>query len=258
MKLVMFCEAFADHRMAAGLVDRVLREEGPAWVSDLMDVDPSHVREWSHDNQDRPFFDIHAVADYLKAREIRALHGHFGGMPGDPGAYMARNIFSIVRDIARAPRDGKHHDAVFIVWDMDDQGERRRKGLEQARNEAAKLASFRIVYGCPDPEHETWLLATFEPESDEERTLLDELRRELGFCPVREAHLLDATADGAKKNPKRIADKLMGKDPERRAHCLRQPLDKLREIGETSGLRQFLNEVNQQILPMLTQSSRQM
>jgi hypothetical protein len=258
VKLVMFCESHADHRMAATLIDRVLREEGPTWVGDLMDSGPAHVREWIEDGQRRSFFDIHSVLEYIPREDrLRLPRGHFNGKPGAADAQMARNAFFLVRYLQKKWNAGKPYDAVVIVRDMDDQGKLRRIGLDQARKEASTWAAFKIVYGCPDPEQETWLLASFEPESDEERARLDELRQELGFCPVREAHKLDATADGAKKNPKRVADKLMGTDAERRARCLHQPLGKLRELGTSSGLRDFLDEVNQRILPVLNQSRRQ-
>lgn len=255
MKLILFCEARADGHMATNLVDRVLRDAGPAWVSDLMDHDPTLVRTWSNDHQQRAFFDVHAINKYMQQHKVRPLLGHFDGKPGAPGAQMARNIFSLVRALDKSSTPDAPHNAVILVWDMDDQGKLRREGLEQARTEASTWAPFRIVYGCPDPEHETWLLASFEAETEEERTKLAQLRQDLGFCPVREAHRADATQDGAKKNPKRIADELMGTDPDRRARCLTRPVDKLREVGSNSGLTTFLDEVRERIVPLATQPS---
>ena len=256
MKFVLFCESRGDERMVKGLVDRVLREEGPSWIADLMDADATHVREWSNDHQQRSFFDVHALDKYLAHHKVRPLLGHFDGKPGNAGAQMARNIFSLVRALDKSPDRGFAHNAVFVVWDMDDQGKQRREGLEQARTEASKWAAFKIIYGCPDPEHETWLLASFEPETETEREILTKLRQDLGFCPIRDAHLADATADGAKKNPKRITNNLMGDDPERRARCLQRPVDKLREVGANSGLCAFLDEVRERMLPLATISSK--
>lgn len=254
MKLILFCEAAADQRMAASLTDRVLSEEGPSWVSDLLDMAPQCVREWTTDDLQRSYFDLHALDKYLLKCKVRPPFGHFDGKPGSAGAQMARNIFSLVRSLDREARNGPKHDAVLIVWDMDDQGEARRTGLNQARTEATHWATFKIVLGCPDPEQETWLLVGFDAETEEEKRTLENLRQELGFCPVRDAHRLDATEDGAKKNPKRVADALMGTDTERRMQCLTQPLDVLRNRGAQSGLRDFLNELREHLLPLLTQS----
>lgn len=256
MRLVLFCESSADAEMAKTLVDRVLREHGPSWVGELMESDPVHVREWSNDHARRDFFDVHALDKYLQHYKVRPLQGHFDGKKGAAGAQMARNIFSIVRAMENAARDPVRHDAVCIVWDMDAQSKERRNGLEQARTEATTWASFKIVYGCPDPEQEAWILAGFEPETDEEREGFEKLRRELRFCPVRNAQLADATSDGAKKNPKRILSELIGDHHERRLRCLSSPLDTLRQTGAQSGLCAFLDEVQQQILPFVMRSSK--
>lgn len=242
--------------MAAGLTDRVLSEEGPSWVSDLMDMAPQCVREWSTDDLQRSYFDLHALDKYLRKLKVRPPFGHFDGKPGSADAQMARNIFTLVRSMDRIEKGSPKHDAVVIVRDMDNQGDDRRMGLNQARTEATQWASFKIVIGCPDPEHETWLLASFEAENNEEKQRLESLRQELGFCPVREAHLANATEDGAKKNPKRIANVLIGKDSERRSRCLTLPLDELRNRGKESRLTAFLDGLREQLLPLFTQSSR--
>jgi hypothetical protein len=44
---VMFCEARGDFRTASGLVDRVLRARGAAWLRDLLDGFPETVRAWA-------------------------------------------------------------------------------------------------------------------------------------------------------------------------------------------------------------------
>jgi hypothetical protein len=256
VKLILFCEAPADQRMAAALTDRVLSEDGPSWVSDLMDMDPKLVREWSSDDLQRSYFDLHAISKYLQKYKVRPLLGHFDGKPGSADAQMARNIFWLVRAMDRNQQSNSTHDAVLIVRDMDNQSEARRTGLNQAHTEASTWASFKIVIGCPDPEHETWLLASFDAENEEEKRRLEDLRQELGFCPVREAHLANATEDGAKKNPKRLVDVLIGKDPERRDRCLTLSLDELRNRGKESRLTAFLDELREQLLPLLTQSIR--
>jgi len=256
VKLILFCEAPADQRMAASLTDRVLCEEGDYWVSELMAMDPKLVREWSSDDLQRSYFDLHALDKYLLKHKVRPLLGHFDGKPGSADAQMARNIFSLVRSIDRNQQSSSKHDAVVIVRDMDNQSEARRTGLNQARAEASQWAAFKIILGCPDLEQETWLLVGFEAETEEEKQRLKNLRQELGFCPVRDAHRLDATEDGAKKNPKRITDVLLGNDPERRTRCLTLPLDELRNRGTQSGLSAFLDELREQLLPLLTQSSR--
>lgn len=256
MRLLIFCEAGADFRTAGTLVDRVLHDEGPAWVADLLKTYPASVREWVGDGNGNDYFNVHYLDEYRRdLKDVRFLQGHFDGKPGAAGAQMARNAFLIARALAR--RDASAAlDAVLLVWDMDDQGDERRRGLEQARAEASRLASFRIVLGSPDRMREAWVLAGFKAESDAEGSRLDEIRRELGFCPCSEAHRLDAKDNLAPRSPKRRLGELTADDADREARCLTEaPLDRLRDRGEHSGLRAFLDEVKERLVPLCTRSS---
>lgn len=246
MKLVIFCEAEADFRTAAGLVDRVLRDEAPRWVTDLMDQLPEGVREWVNDGHGRAFFDVHRLSAYVKQLDVRVPFGHFDGKPGAPDAMMARTIFWLVRRLGMGERD-----AVLIIRDMDDQGDARRTGLMQARNEASQWAPFEIILGCADPMREAWVLAGFEPESDDERARLEALRKDLGFNPCEEAHELGAKDEQAKRSAKRVLRVLTGDDREREARCWTEaPLDRLRDRGEKSGLRAFVVDLKERLVPL--------
>jgi len=262
VRLLAFCEAAADFRTATSLVDRVLRDEGPTWIADVVDPYPEAVREWLNDPHGKSFFDIHRLTEYTKQLgNMRVPQGYFDGKPGAPGALMARTAFHIVREmLKRGPSAGRLEtvDAVLIVWDMDDQGDGRRQGLAQARAEASRWAPFRIVLGCPDPMREAWVLAGFEPASDEERARLDELRRELGFSPCEEAHRLDAKDEQAKRSAKRVVRLLTGDDAAREERCWTEPpMDRLRARGAGSGLGAFLDEVKNDLVPLFRFQTRQ-
>jgi hypothetical protein len=251
MKVAVFCEAESDFRTATGLVDRVLREEGPTWVAEVVDAAPNAVREWIGESPDRSFFDVHRLAAYAKEHGVRVPQGHFAGEPGAADALMARTIFVLARRWAKD--DGVH--AVLVIRDMDDQGDERRKGLGQARTEAARWASFVIVLGCADPMREAWVLAGFEPESDEERERLIAVRKELGFHPAETAHALDAKDERAKRSAKRVLRALVGGDGEREARCWTEaPLDRLHARGERSGLKDFLDQVKERLVPRVARA----
>jgi hypothetical protein len=165
---------------------------------------------------------------------------------------MARTAFFIVRQMTKQSSSAPIG-AVALVWDMDDQGEARRRGLAQARAEALQWSSFRIILGCADPMREAWVLAGFEAETDDERSRLSELRRELGFSPCEEAHRLGAKNEQAKKSPKRALEKLTRGDEEREERCLSTiPLEVLRARGVQSGLASFLDEIKREIIPLIT------
>jgi hypothetical protein len=143
-------------------------------------------------------------------------------------------------------------EAVVLVWDMDDQPDARRSGLTSARVEARSWAKFAIVLGCADPKREAWVLAGFDPIRDDEQGRFEAVRRELGFSPNEQAHQLVAKDERAKRNAKRVLRALVEGDPEREARCwLETPLETLRARGGDSGLRQYLDEIHQLVLPCL-------
>jgi hypothetical protein len=251
VRFVLFCEAPADFRTASALVDRVLHEHAPSWVGDLLSSFPESVRAWAQDGHGREFFDIHNLDTYRRNIDgLRFQQGHFDGKPGAADAQSARNAFTIIRALNKR-RPTEEIGVVFFVRDMDDQGDSRRKGLEQARSEASRQPSFAIVLGCADRMREAWVLAGFEPESDEEAARLEETRRELGFCPCEDAHLLDAVRENAKGSPKRVVRHLIAKNGVREERCWTEaPLERLKARGEASGLRAFLAEIRERVVPL--------
>ncbi|OJH36470.1 hypothetical protein [Cystobacter ferrugineus] len=252
-KLLVFCESPADLETIQALVERVLREQGPDWVRELLDGPPEAAQaflEWMPDGEGRSYFDIHKVSDYALRHKLRVDQGHFAGQPGEAGALMGRTAFRVAREFALR---GTELAAVILVWDMDDQGQDRRKGLAQASTEARPLVSFEIVLGCPDPMREAWVLAGFEPETEAEQARLADLRQELGFNPCEEAHRLDAKDEQAKRNPKRVLKKLTDDERDRAVRCWTEaPLVRLRARGGPSGLAVFLDESARTLIPRLS------
>ncbi len=125
-----------------------------------------------------------------------------------------------------------------------------------ARTEARSWATFEIVLGCANPMREAWVLAGFEPGSDNERGRLDAGRRELGFSPSEQAHRLDAKDERAKLSAKRVLGLLVNGDLERASRCwLETSLETLRARGEERGLREYLEEVHQLVCRAASGSS---
>jgi hypothetical protein len=248
VRLVVFCEAVADFRIASDLVDRVLRHDGPGWVVDLLDAAPDGLRSWRGDGRGNSFFAFHQLTKHVEQLAIRVPHGHFDGRPGAADAVMARTALSIVRHFVKR---GEIIDAVFLVRDMDDQPQ-RETGLGQARTEARSWTTLPIVLGCANPMREAWILCGFDPETDAERARLQELRQELGFQPHEQAHHLDAQDDQAKRSAKRVLRLLTGDDREREERCWKHTaLDKLRTRGVVTGLCNYLDEVRQHLIPLV-------
>jgi hypothetical protein len=248
MRLVVFCEALADFEIAADLVDRILRHEGPGWVAEVLDAAPEGVRSWRGDGQGSAFFDVHELAQHVDQLAIRVPHGYFDGRSGAADALMARTAFSIVRTLVKR---GEAIDAALLVRDMDDQPE-RETGIGQARTEARTWASFQIVVGCANPKREAWVLCGFDPRTDDERARLAALRQDLGFQPHEHAHQLTAKDEQAKRSAKRVLRLLTADDRDREVRCWQEvPLDVLRTRGALTGLRGYLDEIQRYLVPLL-------
>jgi hypothetical protein len=254
VKLIAFCEAPSDFRMASGLVDRVLREVGPTWAVDNLDA-PGVVLRWHADGLGNDFIKIRHLNQYtdqLRERglRVRPARGHFNGRPGESGSAMARKAFLIAEALTRHGPDDPI-DAVVLVMDTDDEPVERPRGVKAARDEALGWKLFQIVCGFADPEREAWVLAGFDACDPIEQQRLDELHRELGFSPVLHAVRLRDKAHGVPRNIKRVLAVLTGDDIDREARCWTEPpLATLHDRGAATGLSAFLVEL-QAVLPGL-------
>jgi hypothetical protein len=243
MNLIAFCEAPDDFRIASDLVDRVLRDVGAAWVADVMDASPEGVRTYFRD-EDRAFFDLHKLKKYVGKLGAAVPHGHFDGKRGAADAVMGRTVFTIVRHLSKS----RSVDAVIVMRDLDDEPA-RRDGMQQARREASSWATFGIVVGCPNIMREAWVLVGFEAADPIEEALLVDMRKELGFSPVSEAHQLDSNDEQAKRSPKRVLRVLTRGDRTREEPCWQATdLDTLRTRCPSAGLGHFLKEVEEVIV----------
>jgi hypothetical protein len=250
VRLVAFCESPADFRLAAGLVDLVLRQLGAAWVVDSFDA-PDVIRTWQPDGFGHAYFDIHCLTQYTDELRVRSVRGHFNGQPGGAGASMARKAFLIAQALRKRAPD-EPIDVVVFIWDTDQQRTERPAGVRAARDDARKWKLFQIACGFPDPEREAWVLAGFDPCDDAERQSLEKLHRDLGFSPVLHAIRLRDPNDGAPRNIKRVLGVLTGGDPDREQRCWTEPsLSMLRDRGGETGLAAFLDELVVALVPLL-------
>jgi hypothetical protein len=235
-------EAPADLATATELADRVLTAEID-WLDETL---LNSQRRWI--GEDRPGEPLTWTSIPTRAQAMGIkVHGHFNGEPGLADARAARRALAYV--LRR--HEGEAVDAILLIRDRDDQPE-RRQGLEQGRASYSPLTT--IVVGLAVPERECWVLSGFEPKDDGEREKLEEEIRHLGFHPCRESHQLTACKDDqAKRSPKRVHAKLIGRDRDRERECWQvTPLSVLLERGADNGLRDFLEEVKDFLVPLIT------
>jgi hypothetical protein len=233
------CEAPADLRLAAALADRVLCQE----VDWIESEDLELYRQWRGLESTESHLEWHSVARLAEQQTLKP-HGHFGGEPGAPDAIPARKALMLLARSQNLP------DAVVLIRDTDRQ-EKRRRGLEQARNAADW--PFEVVLAVAHTKRECWVLAGFDPRSEAEKDALAEIRQELGFDPRLQAEGLTASGSHAPRNAKRVLDRLLAGNQDREEDCwTASNLEVLKERGLRSGLADYLEEVRERLVPLFT------
>ena len=244
LKLAIVYEAPADAKLGSCIADRVIVS-----CIEWLHVDPdllAYQREWITDHKGVPFrWDR---VDDLGRNINFPIRGRFDDEKDYPDFRAAvrvlRTIQFLFDDI----------DAVVLIRDLDNQPE-RANGLEQAKNRFdEKSGAFRVVVGAAQTKRECWVLAGFFPRDDFEKGLLEEERRYLGFDPTTKSHELTAknSENKDKRSAKRVLKKLTQENLDREEECWTcTPLDELRSKGQTNGLADYLQQVEEVLVPMV-------
>lgn len=236
VRIAVVYEAEADFRTATELADRVLIESHE-WLEDHLN---SH-RIWVKEDTNGHAYTWSRISRLARDARIPS-HSRTEFGRGEPDAIAARRAIRYLNEFE------KLH-GVLLIRDQDDQPE-RRIGLEHARIEF--LNSLKIVIGLAIVERESWVISGFDPQTNDERNLLDTERQILGFQPHHESHQLNACKDDrAKRSPKRVLKALTDTNHERQRACwFETPLQTLRQRGNDNGLTQFMNELRDHICPL--------
>jgi hypothetical protein len=184
-----------------------------------------------------------AIAQMAREMHIQA-HGHFDDEPAKTDAGRARRAILYLCEVIQDLR------AILLIRDQDDQPE-RWDGLKQARKH--DKSGVQIIIGFAVVERECWVLSGFEPEDEGEQKLLASERQNLGFDPRHQSHQLTACKDDtAKRSPKRVLRVLTKDERDRERRCwTHSSLARLRERGKENGLTAYLDEIRDQLVPLI-------
>ena len=257
IEFIVIGEDKPDAQIARDLADRVFVEEGPEWLRDFApretdqsEEDPlNFLRKWTGFEEGTTFIKWTQLKEFVKKYKVgvRPLgHSKHGQM--NKYDYSVARKAIIVAGLLMKERPIR---ALLLIRDMDKERKQRRDSLERARSEE-RPATLKVVVGIENPKREAWVLNGFEPETPAEDTLLAELRQDLGFNPCEWAERLTAKKVTAKRSAKRIVGVLTGESYEREQPCWRETtLELLKERGEATGLRDYLEEVRVRLLPLM-------
>ncbi len=247
LKFIIVAEAEADARHIRSLADRVFLEGGSQWIDE--NLLPSLCR-WSG---------FESGTSYTKRAEIRDLGvkyklprylGHIQGQPQGVDCAQSRKAIAL----SLRAQETRVIGALVLARDLDDQPE-RRDGILQARSGAQ--GKVEVIVATPNPKREAWVLNGFVCKGRREKQDLESLRQELGFDPCKQAERLRShtKTDSPERDLKRIVERLTGGDFSREQECwTKTPLSILRERGGGTYLKEFIEEVETQLLPLLDPS----
>ena len=139
-------------------------------------------------------------------------------------------------------------DVVFVARD-DDRDPGRLVGHRKVRD--SRKFPFALVFANPVPEAEGWLLLTFNPTSTHQRQAHKDLTSALKFDPCSSHDRLTSTKKGAETDAKVIAKTLFGADPEGEAEVIHLDIKAMVARSTTSGLKEFVDEVDATVEPLL-------
>lgn len=244
MHLIVIVEGRTDARTACDLADRVLVERGPFWLdASTRDV----MRAWSGLAENTKYTTWSDVKQLAKEHGVRNLGFLSTGKPGGIDSAQGRKAIILHNRLTR----DRNAPALLLIRDLDNQPERRH-GLEQARNEP-ESEDLTVVIGVANPEREAWVLNGFEPASQDEADRLAELQDELSFDPCTEAERLRGSR-GERRSAKRVLDVLTSGSTARETQCWQTTdLAVLEERGQATGLSDYLDEIEEYVLPLFTE-----
>ena len=239
LAFIVVCEAATDRVTASSLADVVILND-IAWMDEELLEHSRRCVGLTLNESQLLWRDVHKTA---KLAGLKA-HGHFDGRPGAADAYIGRLTLLLVKNADITV------DAILLIRD-DDLDQQRRQGLEQAR--LSVRLDVPVIIGLAHPKRECWVLAGFEPRDQAEQNRLLAVRQELGFDPRLRASELTAKHDHDKKSAKRVLGLLTDYNPVREHACFQEcEMLVLFERGVMTGLRDYLYEVRESIVPLFT------
>jgi hypothetical protein len=227
------------HAAVTRLTDRVLEEQIEWFTPETRDA----IRGWRPEGPLNPYWKVTSAAENARSLNL-PLRGHFEGKDAlEAAMYRAQLLL-----FQHAHVHGRPIHVGFIARDTDHKP--RKEGAKRAVE--SQRWPFAVVLAFPHPEVEVWSIAVYQPSTSDAAERVAELKRRLGFSPVEHPERLSSTVAGAAADAKRIRDILYADGEARAVDWIEIDLRDLREHGRSCGLADFLDQVQDVVVPLMT------
>jgi hypothetical protein len=252
IRILVVAEAPADWRMVAHLIDRKVLHYAPDLMQDAGSLEA--VRIWCGIEADSQFTSFSRLKKLAFDEHKSALRG--AGPIGFSGSAREGFEWASVKKVLILARLGARPapDAIVYSRDMDRRPRERKESIENAISTIPD-PPFVVVLALANPKREAWILNGFIVRNAAEEKRLSGLKKELGLDPCEKAEEVDVSTPGALKDAKRVLKKLTDGDHDRESECLNAPWETLRKRGKNTGLAEFLEQVKDRIVPLVTGQS---
>ncbi|MGC1378542.1 MAG: hypothetical protein WA821_20085 [Anaerolineales bacterium] len=262
-EFLVIVEAPADYKTATQIAERTISEYGPEWLKEILETRSCSLYVWKGLESNTDFSCWRSIYG-IDERFAQAGDGYLplytpGHGRNSPGYDypIGLKILWLVKYLNGKKK--RNINAILLIRDADSRShaQERLKSLDALR-EPFRLQKIQAIIGFAIPEREAWVLNGFEAQNPGEKQRLKQIKDEIKFDPCQEAHRLR----GKRNQPgteardiKSILETLTGGDPLREEACwLETPLATLQEHGQETGLADYIQEVHNHLLPVLTGS----
>jgi hypothetical protein len=247
LEFALVAEGKNDEQVIPCLADRVLCE-GEDWIRDNFEDDPERLWKWTAIETD-PIYRYTSWVQIARLANNYKKKLRIYSRPGE-GYRTAETRRAIALCVLL--RRNRQTDALILARDLDNKPDEHRRTMETVRQENQTALNFPIILATPNRVVEAWMLHGFVCENQHEEDQLMALRKEFGFDPCTHGHELHPD-DAKVVISKLISDAGGNKNMERRERCWADTdLNMLRERGKDSHLAAFLDEIKNDLLPLLT------
>jgi hypothetical protein len=254
-EFIVLVEAEADYVTATGIAEKVIRENAPEWLREILELSPSSLFSWAGLISGTSFScwaNYRNIASQFEQSGFRSPRflGHDTALKFDYA--IGWKVLQLIDFIKH--NDQRNIPAVLFIRDADHQARERLNSLNALRD-GFSVNGPQVIIGLAIPKREAWVLNGFDPQTEDEIKLFKKVRGELDLDPCTEAHRLRGKINQPgieSRDIKRVLMELVDNNPSREEQCWQTTsLAVLIARGRETGLTDYIENVRAFLIPLL-------